>query len=125
MARHWKIYAMGATLALLAWFYLSYPDAARFLMLFVGAFAVLMSLISGAVNISQAREDTRIYSLYSENYRARHRIPGEPMRLHQLDIEEMTPEELEEARARGWVTTPDETEDEDGLGWEVEYYRKK
>lgn len=125
IARNWFRTLSCVALAGFGVMYAIYPEVAKIIFLWCGGFLLLLSFISGAEKIGEAREDTRIYSLYSENYRARHRIPGEPMRLHQLDIEEMTPEELEEARARGWVTTPDETEDEDGLGWEVEYYRKK
>ena len=90
--------------------YAIYPDAAKVMFLAWGGVSLLFSFVAGMEKMGEAREDTRMYSIYSENYRAKNPIPGEIMKMKPTDLAKMTPEERADAVRWGWVEVEPEQE---------------
>ena len=110
IVRHWFMVLSCVALVGFGVMYAIYPDAAKIMFLAWGGMLLLLSFVAGCEKVGEAREDTRMYSIYSENYRAKNPIPGEIMKMTASDLAKMTKEERADAVRWGWVEVEPEQE---------------
>lgn len=110
IARHWFKVLSCVAIVGFGVMYAIYPQAAKIMFLAWGGMLLLLSFVAGCEKVGEAREDTRIYSIYSDGYRAKNPIPGEAMKMKPTDLAKMTKEERADAVRWGWVEVEPEQE---------------